>query len=186
MNCKDKDEKIIKSKDRVKKHAEVYTPEWVVNDMLDMLKDESDCDPYKDIDATFLEPAAGNGNFVVKILERKLAYAKTDDEKLRALKSIYAVELLQDNVEEMKVRIRTIMSANGITGGYDDIMDINIQQGDFLKMTHADGTDIEFYDWRGGTGYHTLRSMLTKQTSLDFFINNTNYIKYKQTRENNL
>lgn len=169
MNIIGNEEKIIKSKDRVKKHAEVYTPEWVVNDMLDMLKEESGCDPFKDIDATFLEPAAGNGNFVVKILERKLAWAKTDDEKLRALKSIYAVELLQDNVDEMITRVRAIMAANGITDGIDEIIARNIQQGDFLKMIHADGTDIAFFDWRDGTGYHTLRSMLGKKEQQTLF-----------------
>lgn len=169
MNYKDKDEKIIKSKDRVKKHAEVYTPEWVVNDMLDMLKENADADPFKDVDATFLEPAAGNGNFVVVILERKLAHAKTVDEKLRVLKSVYAVELLQDNVDEMKARVRAILAKHGITGGYEEIMDMNIQQGDFLKMTHADGTDIAFYDWRNGTSYHTLRSMLGKKEQQTLF-----------------
>lgn len=169
MNYNDKDEKIIKSKDRVKQYAEVYTPEWVINDMLDALKENAGADPFTDIDATFLEPAAGNGNFVVVILERKLAHAKTDDKKLRALKSIYAVELLQDNVDEMKSRMRVILAKNGITGGYEEIMDMNIQQGDFLKMTHADGTDIAFYDWRNGTGYHTLRSMLGKEEQQTLF-----------------
>lgn len=169
MNYKDKDEKLIKSKDRVKKHAEVYTPEFIVNEMLDYCISESGYDPFKDIDATFLEPAAGNGNFVVKILERKLVHAKTDDEKLRALKSIYAVELLPDNVAEMITRVRAIMAANGITDGIDEIIVRNIQQGDFLKMTHADGTDIVFYDWRDGTGYHTLRSMLRKKEQQTLF-----------------
>lgn len=149
-------QKIIKSKDRVKKHGEVFTPDWVVKEMCDLVGEEG---AWDNIDNTFLEPAAGTGNFVVEILRRKLSKCSSDDEKLRALKSVYAIELLQDNVDEMKARVRAIMSEHGMTDGVDDIISINIQQGNFLTQKHADGTDIAFYDWRNGTGYHTLRSM---------------------------
>lgn len=155
-------EKLVKSKERVKNHAEVYTPEHIINEMLDLIP----IDTWDDIDATFLEPSAGNGNFVVKILERKLARCTTTDEKLRALKSIYAVELLPDNLAEMKARMREILANHGVVDGIDEILDLNIQQGDFLKHTHADGTLINFYDWRGGTGFHSLRSMVEKQQAL--------------------
>ena len=149
-------QKIIKSKDRIKKHGEVYTPDCVVKEMCDLLGR----DTWEDIDSTFLEPAAGNGNFVVEILRRKLSICRSDAEKLRALKSIYAVELLQDNVDEMKMRVRAIMAEHGIADGVDDIMNVNVQQGNFLTHKHADGTDIAFYDWRGGTGYHTLHNII--------------------------
>lgn len=149
-------QKIIKSKDRVKKHGEVFTPDWVVKEMCDLVGEEG---AWDNIDNTFLEPAAGTGNFVVEILRRKLSKCSSGDEKLRALKSVYAIELLQDNVDEMKARVRAIMSEHGMTDGVDDIISVNIQQGNFLTQKHADGTDIAFYDWRNGTGYHTLRSM---------------------------
>ena len=149
-------QKIIKSKNRVKKHGEVFTPDWVVKEMCDLVGEEG---AWDNIDNTFLEPAAGTGNFVVEILRRKLSRCSSDDEKLRALKSVYAIELLQDNVDEMKARVRAIMSEHGMTDGVDDIISVNIQQGNFLTQKHADGTDIAFYDWRNGTGYHTLRSM---------------------------
>lgn len=149
-------QKIIKSKNRVKKHGEVFTPDWVVKEMCDLVGEEG---AWDNIDNTFLEPAAGTGNFVVEILRRKLSKCSSDDEKLRALKSVYAIELLQDNVDEMKARVRAIMSEHGMTDGVDDIISVNIQQGNFLTQKHADGTDIAFYDWRNGTGYHTLRSM---------------------------
>ena len=57
----------IKSKERVVEHGKVFTNECEINAMLDMVKDES----YK-IESTFLEPACGDGNFLVAILERKL------------------------------------------------------------------------------------------------------------------
>ena len=59
---------LLKSKQRVAAHGEVFTPAWLVEAMLDLVKDES-----KRIDSRFLEPACGSGNFLVQILRRKLA-----------------------------------------------------------------------------------------------------------------
>jgi hypothetical protein len=50
----------VKSKQRVADHGEVFTPAWLVEDMLDLVKDET-----QRIDARFLEPACGSGNFLV-------------------------------------------------------------------------------------------------------------------------
>ena len=55
-------ETLIKSRKRVKDFAEVYTPNWLVKDMV-ALTDASE--PSK----TELEPACGNGNFLAEILE---------------------------------------------------------------------------------------------------------------------
>jgi type I restriction-modification system DNA methylase subunit len=62
---------LIKSKQRVADHGEVFTPSWMVDAMLDLVKAESER-----IDARFLEPACGSGNFLVRILQRKLAAAE--------------------------------------------------------------------------------------------------------------
>lgn len=62
--------KLIKSKQRVKDFGEVFTPIWVVNEMLDELEKESDA--FSDVGKTFLEPTCGTGNFVVEIYRRKL------------------------------------------------------------------------------------------------------------------
>ena len=94
-------EQLVKSKDRVAQHGEVFTAEREVNAMLDLVKDET-----MRIESRFLEPACGEGNFLVEILRRKLnvvenRYKKsqTDYEKysILALSSIYGVELLEDN-----------------------------------------------------------------------------------------
>src|SRR3970282_891696 len=93
---------LVRSKRRVADHGEVFTPAWVVEDMLALVKDESER-----IDARFLEPACGSGNFLVQVLRRKLAavelkYGKSDFERrhytLLALMSIYGIELLTDNI----------------------------------------------------------------------------------------
>ncbi len=104
-----KKEKQIKSKQRVADHGEVFTPEWLVNDMLDLVKQETER-----IDSRFLEPACGTGNFLVEILRRKLAvveqrYGKSQLEYERyaviAVSSIYGVDILQDNVDEAQNRL---------------------------------------------------------------------------------
>ena len=116
---------IIKSAARVKAHGEVYTPAWLVEQMLGHPGiDESLHDPH----ATFLEPAAGNGNFLVAILAHKLAAGEEtwwpqgggnesvsgagraakrayEDMCLWALASIYGIELLDDNVAEAQERM---------------------------------------------------------------------------------
>lgn len=151
-------ENLVKSKQRVKQHGEVFTPKWVVNDMLDMVIQDGK-DPFADLDATFLEPAAGNGNFVVEILRRKLAFCKSDNDVLRAVKSIYAVELLSDNVEEIINRCVDLLG-NRITPEIERVLHINIQQGDFLKKIRADGSDITFIDWAGDGKAHTLKEIM--------------------------
>ncbi len=94
-------EKQIKSRQRVAAHGEVFTSEREVNAMLDLVKSETER-----IDSRFLEPACGEGNFLIEILRRKLAVVKdkygkreSDYEKasIITLTSIYGVELLEDN-----------------------------------------------------------------------------------------
>ena len=57
---------LIKSKQRILEHGEVFTSEREVNSMLDLVKQET-----KRIESRFLEPACGDGNFLSEILNRK-------------------------------------------------------------------------------------------------------------------
>lgn len=104
-------EEQIKSPERVRDLAEVFTPADVVQAMLDLLPDEM-WTPHPA--PTFLEPACGHGNFLVAILDRKLAAvtdaahagtlpAGSDNNALQfhaleALASIYGVDISVDNV----------------------------------------------------------------------------------------
>ena len=56
---------LVKSKERVADHGEVFTPAWMVEAMLDLVKEETER-----IDSRFLEPACGSGNFLVQVLRR--------------------------------------------------------------------------------------------------------------------
>ena len=86
---------LVKSKQRVADHGEVFTPAWMVAAMLDLVKGETER-----IDARFLEPACGDGNFLVQVLRRKLAaverkYGRSDFERrhyaLLALMCVYGI-----------------------------------------------------------------------------------------------
>lgn len=98
--------KQIKSRERVANHGEVFTPEWLVNDMLDLVKRE-----VERVDSRVLEPACGSGNFLVQVLRRKLdaveaTYRNSQRERanqaLYGLMCIYGIELLPDNVNECR------------------------------------------------------------------------------------
>src|ERR1700687_1098582 len=91
---------LIKSKKRVADHGEVFTPQWLVEKMLDLVKGETER-----LDSRFLEPACGSGNFLVPVLQRKLAaveekFGKTEFERrqysLLAVMCAYGIELLAD------------------------------------------------------------------------------------------
>ncbi len=98
----------VKSKKRVADHGEVFTNEREVNAMLDLVNDQC-----QRLEATFLEPACGDGNFLIEILSRKIqllnkykrnkeAYSKY---LVVAVSSIYGVELLEDNAQSCRERL---------------------------------------------------------------------------------
>ena len=105
---------LVKSKQRVADHGEVFTPAWMVEAMLDLVKGETER-----IDSRFLEPACGDGNFLVQILRRKLAavelkYGKSDFERrhyaLLGLMYVYGIELLPDNIVECRSNLLAIFA----------------------------------------------------------------------------
>ena len=98
----------FKSKTRVKALGEVFTPPELVDEMLDKLPQDLWTDPNK----SFLEPACGNGNFLAEILSRKLKNKKTS--KLKALQTIYGVDIMEDNVLESRQRLLDIVSEDDV------------------------------------------------------------------------
>lgn len=96
--------KQIKSKQRIKEHAEVFTAEREVKAMCDLIPSEI----WENIKSTFLEPACGTGNFLAEIYSRKLQYCKSEKDGLKALASIYGIDIMPDNVAESRVRLVNI------------------------------------------------------------------------------
>ena len=149
---------LIKSRKRVADHGEVFTPAWMVDAMLDLVKEESER-----IDSRFLEPACGSGNFIVKVLQRKLAavegkFGKSDFEKrhyaLFALMCIYGIELLADNITECRENMLEIFADYLNTQETDDfyraaffVLSQNLVHGDALTMRASGGEPITFAEW---------------------------------------
>lgn len=151
-------ERHVKSKQRVADHGEVFTPAWLVEAMLDLVKGETER-----IDARFLEPACGSGNFLVQVLRRKLAaverkFARSDFEKrhyaLLGLMCIYGVELLDDNIAECRENLLEIFADYLNLDKSDDlyraasyVLSQNLVHGDALSMLTSDGEPITFAEW---------------------------------------
>ena len=167
-------EKIIKSKQRVQKHGEVFTPSWMVQKMLDTpgIKEATE-DIYK----TFLEPSAGDGNFLEAILERKLsAVTKNYDKRnwktksLFALSSIYGIEFLEDNLEVARSRMFLhyldwyedsfgvrLSSKTDIYKSAHYLIKKNVVRGNTLTKRHPDSNElIMFSEWKRVKGHPSL------------------------------
>lgn len=161
-------EKIIKSKDRVKQHGEVFTPRHIVNDMINLpgLKDI-----IREFETTVLEPACGEGIFIVEILKKRLKKVREKCGKdltvyenlaLLSLTTLYGIELLEDNAQKCVINIyETFMEDYNkfvtehnkkmkikVLDSAKTIITANIVEGNFLtKMTTAD-KPIVFSEWR--------------------------------------
>ena len=153
-----KSDKLIKSKKRVADHGEVFTPPWLVEKMLDLVKGETER-----IDSRFLEPACGSGNFLVPILQRKLAaveakYGKSDFEKrhfaLLGLTCCYGIELLADNIAECRANMLAVFAQYLRLDEQDElyraaghVLSLNLIHGDAMTMKNADGGPITIVEW---------------------------------------
>lgn len=149
---------LIKSRKRVADHGEVFTPTWMVDAMLDLVKGETER-----IDSRFLEPACGSGNFLVRVLQRKLAvvefkYGKSEFERrhyaLYALMCIYGIELLPDNTAECRANLLDILADYMKIEVSDDlyraafyVLSQNLVHGDALTMLGSAGHPITFAEW---------------------------------------
>lgn len=154
----------IKSAQRVAEHGEVFTAEREVKAMCDLVADE--CNR---IDSRFLEPACGEGAFLVEILARKLDVCgqkygtpilrpNFERASVNSIMSIYGVDLLSDNVEACRQRLFVIWNAAysyACDPGAEDqcrkvvryILSQNILCGDALTMKQVNGQPIIFAEW---------------------------------------
>lgn len=152
---------LVKSKQRVADHGEVFTPPWMVQAMLDLVKGESER-----IDSRFLEPACGSGNFLVAVLQRKLTavsqqYGRNEFEHrchaLLALMCIYGIELLPDNVAECRANLLAVFAEYVQLDEEDElrhaatfVLSQNIVHGDAFTMQTAEvagDLPITFAEW---------------------------------------
>ncbi|HVF76025.1 MAG TPA: N-6 DNA methylase [Acidimicrobiales bacterium] len=149
---------LVKSKQRVADHGEVFTPAWIAEAMLDLVEDETER-----IDSRFLEPACGSGNFLVQVLRRKLTavelkFGRSDFERrhyaLLGLMCIYGIELLEDNVAECRDNLLEICTEYLRLDDSDDLYEAavyvlsqNLIHGDALTMRTTLDQPIVFAEW---------------------------------------
>lgn len=156
--------KLIKSKSRVRKHGEVFTPDWMVKMMLSEPAIQA---KLKDIRATFFEPSVGEGAFVTEILHQKLNHVDEISSKgnwienaLWVVASIYGIELLTDNLIIAKQNLVEVLiehyqnfyqkKLSKNTDLYKSaryIIDNNIVQGNALTYLNNSNNLIVFSEW---------------------------------------
>ncbi|WP_314147517.1 DNA methyltransferase [uncultured Leifsonia sp.] len=190
----------VKSRARVKAHGEVFTPRSMVEQMLDLVSDD-----LLFVDKTFFEPAAGDGNFLVAILQRKLRMIEKHLERdvwvresLFAVASIYGIELLEDNHQEAKAAM--LEEFAGFHAGHgalpdagSDVMraatflvDSNIMCGNTLTGRDWLGDEIAFSWWvrddidlgiviRQPFTFNSLRSSAPAPSLFDYLIEPDRY-----------
>ena len=153
----------VKSKARVTDFGEVNTSEREVNAMLDLVKQETER-----LDSRFLEPACGDGNFLIEVLNRKLEilvkkYKKNQYEFERnsvvVIGSIYGVDILADNAQSARERLFNRFIEvyeknfekclnNDLIKSVKFILDKNILHGDALTLKQVDNEDpVTFSEW---------------------------------------
>ena len=131
---------------------------WLVEKMLDLVKGETER-----IDSRFLEPACGSGNFLVPVLQRKLAaveakFGRTDFERrhyaLLAVMCTYGIELLADNIIECRANMLEVFADYLNLDETDEVylaayyvVSQNLVHGDALTMRTRDGQAITFAEW---------------------------------------
>jgi|ETNvirenome_6_85_1030632.scaffolds.fasta_scaffold21598_2 hypothetical protein len=148
-----------KSQERVKATGEVFTPPWLVNDMLDKL-------PWwvwTNTAKTYLDPACGNGNFLVEVLRRKIANGATPTQ---ALSTTYGIDIMMDNVMECRKRLFEIVhgaNGNAIEQEWKDILTTNIAVGDALRFDTDDifgitptSEELKEFRWQREIAYKVL------------------------------
>lgn len=153
---------MVKSRQRIIDHGEVFTPPALVNDMLDLVAHE--CER---IDARFLEPACGDGNFLAEVLRRKLLSVdkknacnrlKWERDAILAVCSLYGIDLLADNIAACRERLLKLVTGahatrfetslpDEATRATVYILSKNIVQGDALTFRTADDKPIVLSEW---------------------------------------
>jgi len=146
------DKKSVKSKRKngyyhsdtaIKKFGEVFTPDKLVNEMLDKLPS----DVFTDKNKTFLDNSCGNGQFLFQVMYRKMmAMSKEKGTRIfaahkQALKTIYGCELDSNNAEECRKRLLNKSTSKELI----DIVNEHIITADALDENHEGWNKVGFY-----------------------------------------
>ena len=122
---------IERDKLRIKQTAEVFTPTYKVQELLDEYPREL----FSNSTKTFIDSSGGDGQFLSEVVIRKMERSNCTLEQ--ALSTTYGVEFMEDNVKLCKERLGGASPTQEIL----DILDINIVFADALTYHYRfDGT----------------------------------------------
>lgn len=138
-----------KSRERVKKYGEVFTPPWVVEKMLDYLEQENGDDVFRPGSTIGDLTGCGSGNFLAAILTRKLKNCFGPEDILISLGSIYGIDIQEDNVLESRERLLGMVKDRLSPFDYSQaeaIVKHNIVAGNFMTKKLNTGEPISFLE----------------------------------------
>ena len=172
------------NKNRIKDFGEVFTNSREIEAMLNLVKNET-----QRIDSRFFEPACGDGNFLIKVLERKLdivekKYNNSQIEyerySFQAVCSLYGVEILKDNINSCRNRLYSHFnkiyekfflntSNSKFLSSIRYVISRNILWGDALTLKEPNSTKpIIFSEWSFIKGSLVQRSDYTLSDLLSY------------------
>ena len=155
---------LMKSKKRVQEHGEVFTPGWVIDKMTAIPEIN---EKIEDVYATFLEPSAGEGAFLLAIENLKFQFIEEkynkdlwDTYALWALTSLYGIEYLEDNLSIArrnmfdlflryyeKIYNASLSVKSDLYKSAQTIIRANVIQGNTLTHRNNYGEEIIFSNW---------------------------------------
>lgn len=103
----------IVSKDRVKEHGEVFTPQKIVTEMHDLIPN----DEWSKKDFIYLEPTCGRGVFILDAVTRKLDAGLTIEQ---AINTVFGMDIQKDNITVCHKLLMDMV--------YESTKDENVQQ----------------------------------------------------------
>lgn len=191
---------LIKSKHRVRKFGEIFTPKWIAEKMLNLNGIDSE---LTKLTTTFLEPSAGEGAFLIRILEAKMNVAKTistsktefNENTLIGLSTIYGIELLEDNVEKLNRNMLSMfmsMYSQMLISEYNSepdarmienaklIIKCNMIQGDALKKINKYNEPLVITEWKLCPIKYNVRKIQRNEYTLDDIILQNGPMKSKK------
>ena len=124
----------MRSIERKKSLGEVFTPTELVNEMLDKLPQEELLNPIKTVGDI---SGCGNGNFLIEVLNRRIKAGVSHKDSLR---TIYGVDIMEDNIQECKERLSLGSKDKEIC----DILNHNIICADALKKNHKGWKEVGY------------------------------------------
>ena len=126
--------KLIKTKKRVKEQGEVFTPDWLIKNSFDKIPTNL----FKDSSITFIDPACGNGNFLVEVVKIKILLGSS---KWEALSTTFGIDIMEDNVIECRQRLLQVVDVK--QKRFEELVKTTIVCGNSLKQS----TDELFKDY---------------------------------------